>query len=268
VVAEGLTNRVSFYFPAIDYTTSAGGVSSRLSGNAANYFGRFAPGMLASIFAFPNSRFGDQTASSDAPFPTVLGDVKVLVGGVAAPLIYASPAQINFQVPEETPTGGLQEFQVVRASTGEVLASWLFRIDVASPGLFTASGDGTGQVLAANEDGSINNGAHPAKAGSYVSLYGTGAGMFDGMPPDGQIAHGVIHTSQKPKVFINSDFVPDADVQFSGLAPGYVGLWQINVKIPANVPPGDVIVYVSYDGINSILDPNGIRRVTTIRTAP
>ena len=53
VVGEGI-NRVSFYFPAIDFTTS---------GNAANYFGRFAPGMLATVFSFPNSQFGELTAS-------------------------------------------------------------------------------------------------------------------------------------------------------------------------------------------------------------
>jgi uncharacterized protein (TIGR03437 family) len=69
-------------------------------------------------------------------------------------------------------------------------------------------------------------------------------------------------------VFINSDFVPDSDVQFSGLEAGFVGIWQIDVKVPANVPPGDVIVYITYDGINSILDPNGNRRTTTIRTTP
>ena len=79
VAAEALTNRVSFYFPGIDYTTSAGGVTGRLSGNAANYFGRFAPGMLASIFAFPTAQFGDQTANaSTVPLPTTLGDVQVL----------------------------------------------------------------------------------------------------------------------------------------------------------------------------------------------
>ena len=269
VIAESLTNRVSFYFPAIDYTTSAGGVSGRLSGNAANYFGRFAPGMLASIFAFPSGQFGNQSASSGAsPLPTTLGDVQVLVGGVAAPLLYVSPDQINFQVPGGTPVGGLVEFQVARASTGQVLGSWLFRIDAASPGLFTADGSGSGQVLAINQDGSVNNGSHPAKAGSYVSLFGTGAGVLSGMPGDGMAAQGVISTPQRPQVFVNSGFVPDSDVQFSGLAPGFVGLWQINVKVPANVPPGDVIVYVTYDGINSILDPNGIRRVTTIRTTP
>jgi len=269
VVAEGLTNRLSFYFPAIDYTASAGGVAGRLSGNAANYFGRFAPGMLTSIFAFSGSSFGNQTASfGTLPLPATLGDVQVSVGGIPAPLIYASPSQINLQVPGATPTGVLQEFQVVRASTGQVLASWLFRVDAASPGLFTADGSGSGQLLALNQDGSVNNGSNPAKAGSYVSLFGTGAGVVAGMPTDGVASQGTLATPQNPSVFINSNFVDNSDIEFSGLAPGFVGLWQINVKVPLNVPPGDVIVYVTYDGINSILDPNGIRRTTTIRTTP
>ncbi len=63
IIAEGATNRVSFYYPAIDYTTSAGGVQGRLSGNAANFFGRFAPGMLATIFSFATAPFGSETAS-------------------------------------------------------------------------------------------------------------------------------------------------------------------------------------------------------------
>jgi uncharacterized protein (TIGR03437 family) len=270
IVAESSTNRVSFYFPAIDSTNSAGGVPGRLSGNAANYFGRFAPNMLASIFPFTTSRFGDQTAgSSGLPLPTTLGDVQVFVAGVAAPLLYVSPSQINFQVPSATPTNTNQEIQVQRASTGQVLASWIFRIDAVSPGLFTSNASGTGQLAATNQDGTPNDGAHPAKAGSFITLYGTGQGLVDGLPPDGQAnPDGPHSTSQKPKVFINDNFVPDADVQYSGLAPGYVGLWQINVKVPANVPPLDVPVYVQYQNLISSQDQNGITRRTTIRTTP
>ena len=62
--------------------------------------------------------------------------------------------------------------------------------------------------------------------------------------------------------------MPGSDIEFSGFAPDFVGLWQINVMVPANVPPGDVIVYVTYDRINGILDPNSIRRTTTIRATP
>ena len=259
LIAEGGANRVGFYYPAIDYTTSAGGVPGQLSGNAANFFGRFAPGMLATIFAFPSGPFGDATTT---------GDIQVSVGGTAAPLFYVSPSQINFQVPGVIPVGPLEEFQVARISTGQVLASWLFQIDAESPGLFTVNGSGSGQVVALNQDGSVNNGANPAKAGSIVTLYATGQGAIGGMPLDGQLAQGILATPQTPQVFINSGFVPPGDVQFSGLAPGFAGLWQINVRVPSDAPPADVIVFLIYGGVNSILDPNGIRRLTTIRTTP
>jgi uncharacterized protein (TIGR03437 family) len=184
--------------------------------------------------------------------------------------LYVSPGQINFQVPGATPVSDGQEIQVTRASTGQVLASWLFRIDSVSPGLFTTNATGAGQVFALNQDQSVNDSTHPAKAGSIIQLFGTGQGVIGGMPPDGQPAplDTLITTPQLPDVFINGFQVPSSDVQFSGLAPGYVGLWQINAKVPANVPPGDVSIFIVTNGINSILDPNGIRHATTIRVTP
>jgi len=271
VIAEANVNRVSFFYPAIDYTSSAGGVPQRLSGNAANYFQRFAPGMLSSIFAFPGQSFGSQTVvNGSIPVPTTLGDIQVTVAGLPAPLLYVSPSQINFQVPGATPVGDFQEIQVLKASTGQVLASWLFRIDAVSPGLFTANATGAGPVLAINQDGSINDGSHPAKAGTYISLYATGQGVINGMPPDGQPApSNTLITAPLPLVFINATQVPTTDIQFSGLAPNYVGLWQINAKVPANVPPGAVSVFIEADGIPSALDATGtIRRVTTINVTP
>jgi uncharacterized protein (TIGR03437 family) len=269
IIAEGSTNRVSFYYSAIDYTTSAGGVPGQSSGNAANFFGSFAPGMLATIFSFAASPFGARTASfSGVPISSALGDVQVTVGGTPAPLLYVSPSQINFQVPSATPVNVFQEIQVSQVSTGQVLASWLFQIDAESPGLFTVDGSGSGQIAALNQDGSLNSGVNPAKAGSVVTMYGTGQGLVSGMPPDGAPAHGLIETSQTPSVFMNSGYVSPGNVLYSGLAPEFVGLWQINVKIPSDVPPGAVIVFISYGGINSILDPNGIRRATTIQTTP
>jgi uncharacterized protein (TIGR03437 family) len=269
MIAEASINRVSFYFPAIDYTTSAGGVPGQSSGNAANFFGSFAPGMLATIFSFPASPFGYRSAAfSGVPVSSTLGDVQVTVGGAPAPLMLVSPDQINFQMPSATPVNVLQEIQVVQVSTGQVLASWLFQIDAESPGLFTVDGSGSGQIAAVNADGSLNNGANPAKAGSVVTMYATGQGLIRGMPSDGQPAHGLMETRQTPQVFINSGYVSPGDVLYSGLAPGFVGLWQINVKIPSDAPPGTVIVFISYGGINSILDANGIRRTTTIQVAP
>jgi uncharacterized protein (TIGR03437 family) len=269
MIAEASTNRVSFYFPAIDYTTSAGGVPGQSSGNAANFFGIFAPGMLATIFSLPAAPFGSRTAVfSGTPISNVLGDIQVTVGGTPAPLMLVSPSQINFQVPSATPVNVLQEIQVAQVSTGQVLASWLFQMEAESPGLFTVDGSGSGQIAAVNADGTLNNGANPAKAGSVVTMYATGQGLIRGMPADGEPPHGFVETSQTPQVFINAGYVASQDVLYSGLAPGFVGLWQINVKIPSNVPPGAVIVFISYGGINSILDANGVRRTTTIQVTP
>jgi len=122
IVAEALTNRLSFYYPTVEYTTSAGGVAGRQSGNSSNYFGRFAPTMLGSIFAFPNSSFGNQTASfSGLPIFTRLGGVQVLVGGARAVCLAWAD---QLPGPWATPTGGLEEFQVVRihgSSSGELV---------------------------------------------------------------------------------------------------------------------------------------------------
>jgi uncharacterized protein (TIGR03437 family) len=272
VVLES-SNRIAFYYPLFDLSPSAGGVSGRFSGNAANYFQRFSPGMLASIFSFTTTHFGtDMAALSSTPAPTVLGDVSVLVAGVAAPLLYVSPTQINFQVPSSTPVGSApQEIQVVKASTGQVLASAPVRIVPVSPGLFTNDSSGSGPLAALNQDNTRNDGAHPAKAGTVIQLFGTGQGIVSGAPADGTpAALTQLPTDEKPSVYINATTgpVPPEDVLYSGLAPGFIGLWQINVRIPKDVPIGDVPVVVVFKGINSRLDEVGNGRSTTIRTTP
>ena len=225
IVVES-ANRVAFYFPLFDLTPAAGGVNGRFSGNAANYFQRFSPGMLASIFPFTTTHFGDATAALvSTPAPTVLGDVTVFVAGVAAPLLYVSSTQINFQVPSSTPVGSaFQEIQVVRASTGQVLASAPVRIDPVSPGLFTNDSTGAGPLAALNQDNTRNSATNPAKAGTIIQLFGTGQGLVSGAPADGSpAALTQLPTDEKPRVFINAGQVPPEDVLYSGLAPGYIG---------------------------------------------
>ena len=272
VIAEASTNRVSFFYPAIDYTGAAGGVLGRFSGNGANYFQRFAPGMLASIFAFQSTHFGLDTAgATTVPLPTTLGDVQVVVGGTAAPLLYISPGQINFQVPSNVIPGALAEFQVIRASTGQILASTNFKIQPYSPGLFTADSTGTGQLLALNQDGTVNGPLHPAKAGTIIQMFGTGIGVVAGGPPDGTPSpNQPVSTDQKPDVYINAVKLDAADVTYSGLAPGFIGLWQINAKIPVKVPTSEIPVPIAvvYQGINSRADELGNGRTTSIRTIP
>jgi uncharacterized protein (TIGR03437 family) len=57
-------------------------------------------------------------------------------------------------------------------------------------------------------------------------------------------------------------------VLYSGLAPGLVGVWQINARVPKNAPPGNVPVVIVFKGVNSNLDQFGDRRLPTISTKP
>lgn len=247
VVAESGANRIAFYYPVM------------YARNAANYFVRYAPGMLATLFPAAGTKFGPAKASaSSLPIPTTLGDVQVIVNGVAAPIFYASPGQINFQVPIKTPVSQ-QEVEVVRVSTGEVLADSFITFGPAAPGLFTVDGSGNNQVSAVNADDNTLNGVnHPVKAGHIISLFGTGQGFINGAPPDGQVPTATTSTPSLPSVYAGGqNFVPASAVQFSGLAPCCVGLWQVNLQVPANAAPGAIKVFLSYSGADSANDGSG-----------
>ncbi len=218
--------------------------------NGANFLTRVAPGMITSLF-FPETPSIPLTAAQSVPLPKVLADVSVLVSWegktVEAPLYFVSPAQINFQMPNGAPASGTVEITVVRPSAGQIVAFSVVAMDVASPGLFTRPPTGNGQIAALNQDSTVNSAENPARKGEIVQIFATGQGFIPDAPPDGEPAplDRLIHTPVKPRVFFNSSQpLPDGDVQFSGLAPGLVGVWQINVKVPEHAISGDNFVVV------------------------
>lgn len=248
VVAEAL-NRVAMYFPAV------------VGVNAANYLPdrAVAPGTYVALypaggrFAFSETRVFDQEPNP-IPMPRQLADIEVLVNDVPAPLHFVSPTQINFLMPMSAPTTGAVNVLVQRVSNGQILGYGRLAMAPASPGLFTADSSGSGQLAALNEDNTPNSPGNPARRGSVVQLFATGAGFIPGAPPDGDTPGGrLITTPERPRVFIGTDFVPDSDVLYSGLAPGLIGVWQINFRIPDRVAPGNaVLVYVQYKDIPSM----------------
>ncbi len=243
-VAEASVNRMAFYYPLMDST------------NSANYFAQLAPGMLASLFAYQNhgaTAFGPGSAqASGTPLPATLDNMQVLVNGTPAPLLYASSSQINFQVPNSLPVGSPAEFDVVNTSTGQIYTSGTFNIEASSPALFSSDASGTGQVAAINAaTNTVNSSKNPVQQGQYISLFGTGQGFIANAPPDGTPATSAVHTANKPFVSINLEVVPSSDVEYSGLAPGFVGLWQINAKVPSDAAPGADKVFVGINGYYS-----------------
>ncbi len=222
------SNRVQINYPALS-TVNAASLQSSAG---------FAPGSIASIFSLFKGQFGTVTASaSGSPLPTQLANVQVLLNNVAVPLYYVGPDQINFVLPNNVPTNGSGDLLVARSDTGQVLGNFPIPLNVASPAIFVLNSTvpGAGQVAAINQDGTVNGKDHPAINGSIVAFFGTGEGMVPGAPPDGVAATGAVSTATKPQVIIGTGLVDDANITYSGLAPGLVGVWQVNVKIPDTV---------------------------------
>jgi uncharacterized protein (TIGR03437 family) len=246
VLATDGINRVLYYAPGLAAV------------NAANFLvGRpLAPGTF--VAAFPSVKtntFGAATATAPSfPLPTTLGDTQVTVNGNPAPLLFVSPGQINLPLPMGAPTGGTVDMQVVGATTGQIFAMGELQMSTASPALFTNS-SGTGQVAAINAaDGTVNSAKAPAGRGQFVSLFGTGQGFVPNAPPDGEAVSGPVETPLHPQIQLGGVQVPDADIQYSGLAPYLAGVWQINFQIPATVAPGNTVPLIVV--MNSIRNDN------------
>ena len=186
--------------------------------------------------------FGNFTAASTAnaqsfPLPTTLGNVEVLVGGKAAPLLFVSPLQINFQVSGklDVTTQSLVEIKVA----GTTVARSQLTVLSGAPGIFVAT-DLNYQPIAA---------ATPIKRGEPLIVWATGHGELSAPLEDGQPASGILYTTKaNPRVTIGG---VEAEVLFSGLTPGLAGVWQINVRVPNDAPLGANVPLVVEQGFAS-----------------
>jgi uncharacterized protein (TIGR03437 family) len=262
-VAEG-TNRVAMYFNGLAY---------QVAGNFAER--PISPGGIAILYprTQANRRFTSETKSfnelpNPLPLPRELADTQVLLNDQPVPLYFVSPSQINFLVPMNTQDSGRADVQVVRPSTGEVIAATTIDVAKVSPALFIQGNSAEGQIAALNTDNSVNSAANPAAKLSVIQLFGTGQGFVRNAPADGNVATGELQTDEKPIVLMGTRFVESSDVLYSGLAPGLVGVWQINVRIPDFVAPGTVDVVVQLQSVPSNIGPGGRRVRTTIAVKP
>ncbi len=197
-------------------------------------------------------------------WPPILSNRQVVLNDqLTSPIYFINSSQVNFQVPSNAAQGA-NRIAVRLADTGELVAGGSVVVAAAAPGLFTASQNGAGQVAALNQDNSVNSASNPALAGSTVQLYGTGQGQVSPAVPDGTAAPGTtlsqtvavpvadvtscVNTQPSVCVVIGTNF---GAIQYSGLAPGYIGLWQINVTIPKGTPSGNTGVRVVIDGAPS-----------------
>ena len=236
-----------------------------------------APGSLATLFA---SISPVELQALSTPLPLALGDMSLLVGGVPqvagdqivleggvqAPLLYTSPGsptlqplpQTNFEIPASLAPG--PTFLEFFRNGQLVVPRFLGNVIPISPGIFQYGvGDLASQGTVLNQDNSTNgpdglsNSIRPAARGSVIQIFATGAGETDPplLPGEAAPATGdpLILTRVQPTVTIGGQ---QARVLFSGMAPGWVGLWQINAEIPESVEPGAAVpLSITADGVTS-----------------
>jgi uncharacterized protein (TIGR03437 family) len=190
----------------------------------------------------------------------------VTIDGVPAPLAYVSPTQINAQVPGSLAAPGFTSglaiagANVVVTTSAGLTASMQVGLSEGAPGFFSADGSGCLQAAALNTapDGTVaaNSASNTAQAGDYISLFGTGFGPAVDQPPDGS-AGGASPLQTTPRVFLDGNAVTPS---YAGLAPGLVGVDQINFRVPDTVRNGCSVPLSASQGFGSATVTVSIQR--------
>jgi uncharacterized protein (TIGR03437 family) len=246
----------------------AGGIVNAASYAQANGVGSpVAPGSLVAIFT---SQLATTAGNfSTATLPPVLSGVKVTFNGFPAPMVAVSPTgtypYVSVQVPFEVLAAGQSSTtaQVVISVNNVQSAPAPIQIVASQPGIFTLNAQGTGQAVLVNlADYTIaapsGNGAHPIPRGQSAFFYVTGLGALTPSVTDGSgacpAASGLCNANATPNVFVGGI---QAHVIFAGQAPGFPGVSQINIAIPANAPTGSSVALTVMSADGSVTSNTG-----------
>lgn len=243
-VADTNNNAVRLLQPA------ASGISlNAITSGASNLAGAIAPGEVVVLWGSglgPGS-LAQYQLGTNGLVPTNVAGTTVYFGSLAAPVLYTSANQVAAIVPFGV-SGG--QVPVIVAYNGQFSGPLTASIATAVPAIFTLNGSGSGQAAAINQDGSVNGASSPAKTGSYISLWITGAGQTNPPGADGQPGTGPSGGAVLPVAATIGG--KSATVQYQGGAQGLVaGVLQVNLQVPAGVAAGAAVPVTIQVGSNS-----------------
>ena len=205
--------------------------------SATNLPGPLAPNMIATIYgtdlSFTTRAIGPDDVRNDVLPTTLIGTgVRVFVDGGAAVIYYVSPKQINFLVPSNIKAGS-SSIQLARdgVSGPEIPVT----VADTSPGFFQFDAV---TVVAAFADGSIVTKDNPAKAGQVIVLYACGMGQTNPKTIYGLIPTipAMIANFSALEVALDGTAVNPSLIFYAGITPGFAGLYQVNLYLPADAP--------------------------------
>jgi uncharacterized protein (TIGR03437 family) len=204
-----------------------------------------APGNIAAIYGSNLAIITE--VPNVVPLPTDVNGTQVLIGGIKAPIYFTSDGQVNAQIPYELEPN--KQYQVIVAANGALSTPDSIQVSAVVPGL-AAYADGT--VIAEHADGTLINAGSPAKGGEVAVVYLSGLGSTSGgdvtsggaSPGAGDLAT----PNVTPTVAVGG---VSAKIEFVGLTPGLVGLYQMNFDVPTGLTSGDVDIVVTQSGTSS-----------------
>jgi uncharacterized protein (TIGR03437 family) len=200
------------------------------------------PGGYVTIYGRQLATPAVNASAASVPLPATLDGAQVTIGGVPVPLLYASSGQINGFVPQEI--GPSNSYPLVVIPGVGSPATIMVMVQELQPGIYTVDQSGSGAGIVTNAlTGQLISAANPAHASDYLSIYCTGLGPLVGPsgqlePTDGAAAPTTMAFQTIAKVTATIGGV-DAPVLFSGLTPGFAGLYQVNVQVPTGVSASD-----------------------------
>ncbi len=218
--------------------------------NAASFAPGVSPGSLATVFAAGIKDDPGIALATSIPIATALEGVSVTVNGVAAPIHGIASVngveQVNFQVPFET--AGSATASVVVARGNAAGAAVTVPVLEIQPAVFS---DGAGNAIAVhNADYSLATAARPLVPGEYAFVYAAGLGRVQNPPPTGAASPLSPPSASVSQVRVTVGGV-EAPVPFAGLAPGLVGVFQVDFQVPEGTPAGSQDVRVIVEGAAS-----------------
>ena len=189
-----------------------------------------APGQFIALFG-TNLAKSNQTAAP--PYPPTLNGVTVLINNKQAPLSFVSPIQINALVPYST-SGTTATIVVQNGANSNTVT---VPVAPTAPGVYSLDQSGSGPGAILHADFGLVNSSRPAAPGETVLIYLTGLGAVNPPVNDGTAGSGTTLSNAVADLLVMVAGQPGT-IAYKGLAPGYPGLYQINVTLPTILAGG------------------------------
>ncbi len=228
--------------------------AASIANAAAAVAGLYAPNTFVTIYG-QNLAFVTRAISADdiggGMLPTALPGtgLRVLIGAIAADIYYVSPTQVNLLIPTFlTPGPAILQLEVDGIAGPPIPIV----LGASAPALFQLDAV---NVLATHADYSLVTPAAPAHAGEEIVLYATGLGATvpASVPDRIPEAAAILADMTDFQVTLNGTPVDPGNIPYAGVVPGYAGLFQINLVVPAGVASNPEVRV----GSSALLSPSG-----------